>query len=116
MSGLGHRLDSGLTRALRKLAWCEFELIEQCQQAAADADDEARALLWHQASAAQVRLFDVDSALRELGEEPVRYSRCIRQAMLSSSRLGSVHERLAQAYRRLLARTDLCHRCAACCS
>jgi hypothetical protein len=99
--------DRGLTQALRQVAACEFELIEACHAAVADAEEETRGLLLHEAGAAQVHLFDVDNALRARGAEPVRYAACIRQALLSNDPLERIRRRRAQAYARLLARPDL---------
>lgn len=107
MSALKARRESGRNRALRGLAWCEFDLIEACHQAAYEVEGEARALLMHQVGAAQVHLFDLDSVLRDGGGEPVRYARCIRHAMLSTGRLERIRARRADAYRQVLERTDL---------
>jgi hypothetical protein len=101
-----HR-ERGLTGALRQLALYEFELIEACHDASENSDGERRALLLQQAGTAQAHLFDVDSTLRERGEEPVQYASCMRHAMLSVRSLEQIARLRARAYARLLARPDL---------
>jgi hypothetical protein len=97
-----------LSALLRRLAWCEFELIEACNAEAEQCDDgETRALFLRRAGAAQVHLFDLDSVIRALGAPPVTYTRCVRNAMLSGNNLQRAREKLAACYARVLQRTDI---------
>lgn len=97
-----------LSALLRRLAWCEFELIEACNAEAERCDDgEARALYLRRAGVSQVHLFDLDSVIRALGAPPVTYTRCMRNAMLSGNDIQRAREKLAACYARVLARSDI---------
>ena len=92
---------------LRRVAALEYALIEACQLGGGDYQSEDDAVLASRAGVAQVHMFDLGTALRELGDEGLSYSRCVRQAMLESGTHTEVLRRLEREYQRMLDRTDL---------
>ena len=95
---------------MTRLVYDEFALMDACHRAAdAATDGHQRALLAHRVGTAQRHIFDLESLLRDIGEQAVSYSGCVRRT-LSSLRAPSpqslLHS-LQSGYRRALGRTDL---------
>lgn len=92
---------------VRRLAALEYALVESCHSDSSSVSELEQAILASRAGTAQVHLFDLGTALRELGEESLSYSRCIRQALLQSGTHTEVLRRLEREYERLLDRQEL---------
>lgn len=93
--------------AVRRVAALEYSLIDACHAASENAWDVERARLAARAGAAQVHLFDLGTALRELGDDSLSYSRCVRLAMLQGGRPEEVVRRLEREYARLMLQREL---------
>jgi hypothetical protein len=94
MTALKFSQKHQVAELLTRIAYAEFELMDSCEDASSEADGEARAYLLEQAGAAQVHIFDLDSRLRALDEQPVTYLRCLRRSLRT---LGSRPPRAAAA-------------------
>lgn len=97
----------GWADALRRLAALEYALIDACHSAADTRWETDRARLAARASAAQVHLFDIGSALRALGADSLSFSRCVRLAMSQSGRPDEILARIEREYRRLVAQREV---------
>ena len=94
-------------KQLQQLVALEYGLMDACHEAARMATQEDLAMLADWAGATQVHLFDLGTALRDLGDETPSYSRCMRQALLQSGNHRQACARLERAYERVLERTDM---------
>lgn len=92
---------------LHRIAALEYALIEACHADADGAWEVEQARLAARAGAAQVHLFDLGTALRDLGEDSISYARCMRLALTMSGSHREILERLTREYTRLLAQEGL---------
>ena len=92
---------------LYQIASLEYALIEACHSAAQVAPEDDQARLASRAGAAQVHLFDLGTALRDLGEDSISYARCMRSALMCTGTHGELLARIVREYMRLLSKADL---------
>lgn len=92
---------------LYRIASLEYALIEACHASAASAWEDEQARLAARAGAAQVHLFDLGTALRDLGEDSISYARCMRYALMYNGGHAELLERLEREYTRLLSKAEL---------
>jgi hypothetical protein len=101
------RPKTWLTTAIRRIAALEYALIEACYSAASSAGSLVGAALNTRAGTAQVHLFDLGTALRELGDLSLNYSHCVRESMLQSGSPDEVMRRLERESERMIRRPDV---------
>lgn len=94
-----------LIEAVRRIAALEYALIEACHTECTDPWQQAQRIA--RAGAAQVHLFDLGTALRELGDDSLSYSRCVRHALLQGGKQNDLIVRLQREYVRLLDRKTM---------
>ncbi|MEO6954210.1 MAG: hypothetical protein ABI321_20570 [Polyangia bacterium] len=92
---------------LYRIASLEYALIEACHSEAPSASDDEQARFAARAGTAQVHLFDLGTALRDLGEDSISYARCMRSALMFQGTHADLLERLEREYMRLLAKPEL---------
>lgn len=92
---------------LYRIAALEYALIEACHAAAQSAHEDDQARLASRAGAAQVHLFDLGTALRDLGEDSISYARCMRSALMFNGTQAELLSRIVREYMRLLSKADL---------
>jgi len=97
---------TALLALLRGLASKEYDLMESCHAQDRLLVGDRHALSHHLAGLAQVHVFDLDSAVRDLGGTPVSYLRYVagQRQPRSSDRLVT---QLTEDYTRALLRRDL---------
>jgi hypothetical protein len=93
-----------LIDSVRRIAALEYAFLEACEFAARSAGD---ALFSTRAGAAQVHLFDLGTALRELGDVSLSYSMCVRQSLLHGGTPEDVLRRLESESERALSHKDV---------
>lgn len=94
-----------VVEAVRRVAALEYALIEACHAAPIEPWQQVECIA--RAGVAQVHLFDLGTALHDLGDDSLSYSRCVRHALLQGGPLDAVLTRLLHEYERTLARHDL---------
>ncbi len=96
-----------LIRSLRRIAALEYALVDACETAARNAGAAVASLFATRAGTAQVHLFDLGTALRELGDAAPSYSYCVRHALLHASTPDEVLRSLERESENLLRRHEL---------
>jgi len=96
-----------LIRSLRRIAALEYALVDACEGAARGAGEALSSLFATRAGTAQVHLFDLGTALRELGDASPSYSYCVRHALLHSSTPDDVLRDLERESENLLRRQEI---------
>ena len=81
---------------LYRIAALEYALIEACHAAAPGAHEDDQARLASRAGAAQVHLFDLGTALHDLGEDSISYARCMRSALMFNGTQAELLSRLVE--------------------
>ena len=94
-----------LVDGVRRIASLEYALIEACHAEPAESWEYAQRIA--RAGVAQVHLFDLGTALREMGDDSLSYSRCVRHALLESGTYADVMIRIQREYTRVLARKNI---------
>jgi hypothetical protein len=92
-----------LIDSLRRIAALEYAFLDACESAARSAGDVLFAM---RVGAAQVHLFDLGTALRELGDGSLSYSACVRQSLLHGGTPEAVLRRLESESERALSHKD----------
>jgi hypothetical protein len=96
-----------LIRSLRKIAALEYALVEACHAAARETGNAFASLFATRAGCAQVHLFDLGTALRELGDGAPTYSYLIRHSLLHASSPDELFSNLERESENLLRRQEL---------
>jgi hypothetical protein len=98
--------NAPLLDLLRKLASKEYDLMDSCDASDRLLDGDSRALSHHVAGLGQVHVFDLDSALRDLGGTPISYLRYLAGTRRPRPTETLVTQ-LIEDYTRALRRHDL---------
>jgi hypothetical protein len=96
-----------LIRSLRRIAALEYALVDACEGAARGAGAALTSLFATRAGTAQVHLFDLGTALRELGDPAPSYSYCVRHALLHNCTPDEVLRSLERESENLLRRQEV---------
>ena len=107
MRSATRKVQKWILDAVQSIAALEYTLVETFYAAASSASGFVAAAFSTRAGAAQVHLFDLGTALREMGDESLNYARCARQSLVQYGNADELLRRLERECRRIVEHKDV---------